>query len=75
MNSDVEEMSESLVRIFENVLLTEEKSLSRGYFSDLSIAEMHTLTAIGDEPDCPVSRHHNRYSYRVHRQTREEGLC
>ncbi len=47
MNSDVEEMSESLVRIFENVLLTEEKSLSRGYFSDLSIAEMHTLTAIG----------------------------
>ena len=47
MNSDVEEMSESLVRIFENVLLTEEKSLSRGYFSDLSLAEMHTLTAIG----------------------------
>ena len=47
MNSDVEEMSESLVRIFENVLLTEEKSLSQGYFSDLSIAEMHTLTAIG----------------------------
>ncbi|MCR5060408.1 MAG: MarR family transcriptional regulator [Saccharofermentans sp.] len=47
MNSDVEEMSDSLVRIFENVLLTEEKSLSRGYFSDLSLAEMHTLTAIG----------------------------
>ena len=47
MSSDVEEMSESLVRIFENVLLTEEKSLSLGYFSDLSIAEMHTLTAIG----------------------------
>lgn len=47
MISDVEEMSDSLVRIFENVLLTEEKSLSRGYFSDLSLAEMHTLTAIG----------------------------
>ena len=40
-------MAENLVRIFENVLLTEEKSLSQGYFSDLSIAEMHTLTAIG----------------------------
>ena len=40
-------MAEYLVRIFENVLLTEEKSLSQGYFSDLSIAEMHTLTAIG----------------------------
>ena len=47
VNSEVEEMSESLVRIFENVLLTEEKSLSKGYFSDLSLAEMHTLTAIG----------------------------
>jgi len=47
MSSDVEEMSLSLVRIFENVLLTEEKSLSKGYFSDLSLAEMHTLTAIG----------------------------
>ncbi len=47
MHSDVEEMSESLVRIFENVLLTEGKSLSQGYFSDLSLAEMHTLTAIG----------------------------
>ena len=40
-------MSEALVRIFENVVLTEEKSLQAGYFSDLSIAEMHTLTAIG----------------------------
>jgi len=40
-------MSDSLVRIFENVVLTEEKSLQAGYFSDLSIAEMHTLTAIG----------------------------
>ncbi len=47
MSSDVEEMSYSLVRIFENVLLTEEKSLQKGYFSDLSLAEMHTLTAIG----------------------------
>ena len=40
-------MSEALVRIFENVVLTEEKSLQAGYFKDLSIAEMHTLTAIG----------------------------
>lgn len=44
---DEELMSEALVRIFENVVLTEEKSLQAGYFSDLSIAEMHTLTAIG----------------------------
>lgn len=47
MQNDEEIMSEALVRIFENVVLTEEKSLSQGYFSDLSIAEMHTLTAIG----------------------------
>ena len=47
MKSEEEVMSEALVRIFENVVLTEEKSLQAGYFSDLSIAEMHTLTAIG----------------------------
>ena len=47
MPRDEELMSEALVRIFENVVLTEEKSLQAGYFSDLSIAEMHTLTAIG----------------------------
>lgn len=47
MISEEDIMAEYLVRIFENVLLTEEKSLSQGYFSDLSIAEMHTLTAIG----------------------------
>jgi DNA-binding MarR family transcriptional regulator len=45
--SEEEQMSEALVRIFENVVLTEEKSLQAGYFKDLSIAEMHTLTAIG----------------------------
>jgi hypothetical protein len=32
---DEELMSEALVRIFENVVLTEEKSLQAGYFSDL----------------------------------------
>jgi len=47
LHSDEEIMSEALVRIFENVVLTEEKSLQAGYFSNLSIAEMHTLTAIG----------------------------
>ena len=47
MPSEEEQMSEALVRIFENVVLTEEKSLQAGYFNDLSIAEMHTLTAIG----------------------------
>ena len=47
MQDKEQRMSAALVRIFENVLLTEELSLSQGYFSDLSIAEMHTLTAIG----------------------------
>ena len=47
MPNEEEHMSEALVRIFENVVLTEEKSLQAGYFKDLSIAEMHTLTAIG----------------------------
>ena len=47
MQDKEERMSAALVRIFENVILTEELSLRQGYFSDLSIAEMHTLTAIG----------------------------
>ena len=47
MNAEEQELGESLVRIFENVLLTEEQSIRKGYFSDLSIAEMHTLDAIG----------------------------
>lgn len=45
---DIElELADRLVRIFENVLFTEEKSIQQGYFSNLSIAEMHTLDAIG----------------------------
>ncbi len=40
-------LSERLVKIFDNVLLTEEMALSKGYFSDLSNSEMHTLDAIG----------------------------
>lgn len=47
MRKEELEMAERLVRIFENVILSEEQSLQKGYFSDLSIAEMHTLDAIG----------------------------
>ncbi len=47
MNKAERGFAESLLRIFDNVLLTEEKALARGYFADLSIAEMHTLDAIG----------------------------
>ena len=47
MRAEEAELSERLVRIYENVLLTEEQALSKGYFSDLSNAEMHTLDAIG----------------------------
>lgn len=47
MDSSSQDFAESLLRIFDNVLLTEEMALSKGYFSDLSIAELHTLNAIG----------------------------
>lgn len=40
-------MAESLVSIFEKVLVAEEKSLQKDYFKNLSLAEMHTLDAIG----------------------------
>ena len=47
MNTAQHDFAESLLRIFDNVLLTEEKALSKGYFPDLSIAELHTLDAVG----------------------------
>ena len=47
MTLEEQELAATLVRIFENVVLAEEKSIQKGYFSDLSIAEMHTLDAIG----------------------------
>lgn len=47
LNPSDQDFAKSLLRIFDNVLLTEEKALSKGYFSDLSIAELHTLEAIG----------------------------
>lgn len=40
-------MAESLVSIFEKVLVAEEKSLQKEYFKNLSLAEMHALDAIG----------------------------
>ncbi len=47
MTHEEQELGLLLSRVFENVVMTEEKSLQKGYFSDLSIAEMHTLDAIG----------------------------
>ncbi len=40
-------VNELLLDIFDKILVTEEKALSKGNFSDLSIAEMHTLEGIG----------------------------
>ena len=51
MNTKEEDFSISLLRIFDNIVLTEEKALSKGYFSDLSISELHTLDAIGPYED------------------------
>ncbi len=48
MNDREQKMAEDLVSIFEKVLVAEEKSLQKGYFNNnLSLAEMHTLDAIG----------------------------
>ena len=47
MNDREQKMAETLVGIFEKVLVAEEKSLQKGYFSNLSLAEMHTLDVIG----------------------------
>ena len=47
MNDREHQMAQGLVSIFEKVLVAEEKSLQKAYFSKLSLAEMHTLDAIG----------------------------
>ena len=47
MNDREQKMADSLVSIFEKVLVAEEKSLQKDYFKNLSLAEMHTLDAIG----------------------------
>jgi DNA-binding MarR family transcriptional regulator len=36
-----------LLDIFDKILVTEEKALNKGIFSDISVAEMHTLEGIG----------------------------
>ena len=47
MNDREQLMADSLVSIFEKVLVAEEKSVQKEYFSKLSLAELHTLDAIG----------------------------
>ncbi|GAA0085493.1 MarR family transcriptional regulator [Clostridium sp. CTA-7] len=40
-------VNELLVKIFNEILQIEEKTLRNGHFSDLSVREMHTIEAIG----------------------------
>ena len=40
-------VNELLVKIFNEILQIEEKTLKSGYFSDLSVREMHTIEKIG----------------------------
>lgn len=47
MNDYEKKVNELLLDIYDKILVTEEKALRKGTFSDLSIAEMHTLEGIG----------------------------
>ena len=47
MQKDVSIVNELLVKIFNEILQIEEKTLKNGHFSDLSVREMHTVEAIG----------------------------
>ncbi|MBP8989803.1 MAG: MarR family transcriptional regulator [Clostridia bacterium] len=47
MNAYKKRVNDLMLEIFEKILVTEEKALSKGNFSDLSVAEMHTLEGIG----------------------------
>ena len=79
MRAEEAELSERLVRIYENVLLTEEQALSKGYFSDLSNVEMHTLDAIGPYEARTMTETandlgHDRNPYCCDRQARQERI-
>ena len=47
MNEYDKKINQLMLEIFDHILVTEEKALSKGNFSDLSVAEMHTLEGIG----------------------------
>ena len=47
MNDYEKKVNQLMLEIFDHILVTEGKALSRGNFSDLSVAEMHTLEGIG----------------------------
>ena len=55
MDIEEQDFTKSLLRILDYVLLTEEVALSKGYFADLSVAELHTLDAIGPYGDRSMS--------------------
>lgn len=43
----IQVINELIVNIFDKIMMTEEKTLRTGMFSDLSITEFHTIDAIG----------------------------
>ncbi|HEY4399138.1 MAG TPA: MarR family transcriptional regulator [Lactobacillaceae bacterium] len=43
---DFEQLNESLVEVFDNVMWMEEAALRRSDFADISIKDMHTIAAI-----------------------------
>ncbi len=47
MNDYEKQINILLLDIFDKILVTEEKALSKGNFRDISVAEMHTLEGIG----------------------------
>ena len=55
MDIEEQDFTKSLLRILDYVLLTEEMALSKGYFAALSVAELHTLDAIGPYGDRSMS--------------------
>lgn len=47
MSKSIKVLNELLVELFNDILQIEQKALSEGHFSDLSVTEIHTIEAIG----------------------------
>lgn len=55
MSAEMKNMSNRLIAIFENIMKIEHESILQEYGEKISIAEIHTIAAIGNENLCSMS--------------------
>ena len=76
MEPNLETVNDYLVSVFNDILTIEESELKKSQFNDLSITEMHTIEAIGNEDDRRVVKlgltKKGKLLFRVHQHFHRE---